>query len=188
VNKYFRGTAILGSLLLVTACTANWKLTASCDTTKKCQVGGEIGGPVGPIKRLLASAMMATTTVPDAAQFYIDTTGSTVAYPATGTVTITLIDSTTGSVQAAKLFGWTRYGNQLKLTDPNAVNTWASAYGNADSMKYSLTRFQSNYGIGNQTIAVASNYEGSVTATSSSTFYSCTKPGVYSPQLCSGGN
>jgi len=175
--------------LTVAACTANWKVSASCDTTKKCEAGGEISGTWGGGggSPQLRSAMLTATTVPDAAQFYIDTTGSTIAYPVTGTVTISLIVSSTNSLQAAKLFAWTRSGNIIRLTDPDAVNAWASANGgNADKMTYKMTRFQSDYGIGDQQMKVTSVYEGTATASATTSFYSCTQKGVYTKTICSG--
>jgi hypothetical protein len=175
---------LIVSSVALAGCAANWKVKAACDTTKKCSIEGEIGGTF-PKSQSLSYAMLSTSDVSDAADFYIETSGSTIAYPATGTVTINLINSSTGAIRASKLFAWTRTGTVIKLTDPSAVNAWAAASGgDADSMKYRMTRFQSDYGIGNQTIAAASVYEGTVTATATSTFQSCTPPGVYSPYPC----
>lgn len=189
MKKHLLATAVVGSILVMAACTANWKVSASCDTDKKCQAGGEISGTLGGGggSPQLRSSMLMATTIPDAAQFYIDTTGSTVAYPATGTVTISLINSSTKSVQAAKLFAWTRSGSIIRLTDPNAVNAWASVNGgSADKMTYQMTRFQADYGIGDQQIKVTSVYEGTATASATSSFYSCTPKGVHTRTICSG--
>lgn len=135
---------------------------------EKCEAGGEISGTFGGgggSPPQLRAAMLTATETPDAAQFYIDTTGSTIAYPATGTVTISLVVSFTDTVQAAKLFAWTRSGNIIRLTDPDAVNAWAAANGGkADKMTYKMTMFQSNYGIGDQQMKVTSVYEGTATA------------------------
>lgn len=162
----------------------NWKAGASCDTTKKCEIHEEILGSSARSQSLMASLLSASEAA-DAAQFVVDVSGSTVPYPAQSTVTVSLVDSSSGAVQASRLFDWTKSGNTIRLVDPNAVNAWAAANGgSADTMRYRLTKFQSDYGSGSQTIAVRSAYEGVTNASAVSTFGSCAPHGVYRPTPC----
>lgn len=163
---------------LVGCAGMNYGVKGSCDTTGKCAIEGSISGTIPPGKpqmMALASQMLAATEVPDAALFEIDVSGSTISYPATGTVTITLKDTATDTVQAAKLFNWTRTGNSIRLADPDAVNAWAATEGgNANELSYKLTRFATTSGAGDQIISTAAKYEGVVKATASSSFTRCT--------------
>lgn len=180
----YAGVIVALPLLLSGCAGVSWKAGASCDTTKKCEIHGEISGSSARSQSLIAS-MLSASEAADAAQFVVDVSGSTVPYPSQGTVTVSLVESSTGTVQASRLFDWTRSGNTIRLVDPNAVNAWAAANGgSADAMRYRLTKFQSDYGLGSQTIAVSSAYEGVTNASAVSTFESCSPHGVYRPTPC----
>ena len=174
----------LASAAMLTGCAgAQWKAGASCDTTKKCEVHGEISGTIPNFR--FANMQLVASAVADAAQFEVDVSGSTIPYPSTGTVNIILTNSSTGTTVAAHVFGWTKSGNIIRLSDPNGVNTWATANaGSADTVTYRMVKFQSNYAPGNQTIAVKSKYEGVVKASATTTFEACTPPGQHSPYPC----
>lgn len=126
---------------------------------------------------------MVAADVADAAQFAIDVSGSTIVYPSTGTVTLILKNSDTGVVLAMRDFSWARTGSLLKLSHPDAVNDWAlAAGGDANELTYKLANFPMNSGYGEQIVSVASTYEGTVTASATSTYYRCTS--YPSPYQC----
>lgn len=140
----------------------------------ECKAGFEVkweGGGSGPNK-LLASLLNSSSQIPDAAQFAMDISGSTIPYPSSGTGTVFLKNSATGTVVAARSFNWIRSGNIIRAQSPDAINSWAySNIGNSDSVSYELSRFNSNYGPGLQTIASTGRYEGTTVAAHSATFY-----------------
>ena len=107
----------------------------------------------------------------DAGSFYLDVSDSTVAVPATGYVTVGLVDSGTGTTQASKVFPWIRSGSVIALRDPAAVNAWATANGGAaDSVKYDLHQFQTDETPGWNTLAIAAEYEGATEAFATTTW------------------
>lgn len=135
-----------------------------------------------PIYQRLAA--LAVSEIPDAALFEIDLSGSSVTYPSTGNVTLTLYDSAGGVAVAARQFSWYRSGTVLRLTDPDSANAWAAAEGgSANELRYALATVSANANPGEQIISVASRYEGATTASASSTFTVCTKDP--SPYQCS---
>lgn len=160
-----------------------WEINGKCSglpSNPSCEIGGKIGGTWGGgggTQQMvsLAQRVMVAADVADAAQFSIDVSGSTIAYPATGTVTLVLKNADTGIVRATQVFNWTRSGNLLKLSNPDAVNDWALANGgDANELTYKLNRFPMNSGYGEQLISVKSKYEDTVTASATSTYYRCT--------------
>jgi len=116
--------------------------------------------------------LLKSTGVVDAAQLKIDVSGSSVQTPSTGLVTIKLIDSSTGVMQSAGTFPWVKSGNNLVLSNPDAVNSWATANGGtADSMEYELHPFAVNQSQGTNTLQVGANYEGTTYAVSTTTWH-----------------
>ncbi len=178
-------SVVISSAALLSGCAANWKIGASCTTEKKCEIHGEISGTISSASNLVASAAGLDSNI-DASQFKLDVSGSTVTYPLSGTVTISLIDSSNNSVQAAKLFNWYRTGTSVLLADPASVNSWSEANaGSADSVKYNITPFPSMYGPGDHTLSVASKYSGSTKASVAITVSGgCIPSGIYSPHPC----
>ncbi|MBN5049645.1 hypothetical protein D3C81_1486970 [compost metagenome] len=165
-----------------------WQVSASCEETKKCRIEGKIGGKIGGgerssipwYERLLKSS---TSEIPDAAQFDIDISGSSVAFPANGLVTLLLFDSRLGAATAARQFHWQRSGNSLTLSNPDEVNAWAAgAAGTADELRYDLAAFDVGAVPGPNTIAASSRYQGATKAASVSDFQVCTK--YPSPYQC----
>lgn len=178
-------TLLVGTVLLLSACAGmSYRGKVRCDSEKKCEIEGEDSGTF-PKASSLATSLLESVRIADAASFQIDTAGSTVFIPWNGTVMLSLSRSSDGAVRASRTFAWKRTGTVIRLSDPNAVNAWAAAAGaDADTLKYSLTRFQSDYGKGAQKISAASVYEGEVVATSMSAFESCAPLGMTTPQPC----
>lgn len=117
--------------------------------------GGERKG--GVLDALLARSALA----PDAKSYVLDISGSTIPYPATGTMNVVLSNGGNGQVVSSRLFAWTRSGNSIHARDPDQINEWAYANGaGADSVRYEIIPFRSNFGSGTQTIAGISSYEG----------------------------
>lgn len=170
--------AILGATILLAACSGTWKVKGSCDSNKNCKVEGEVGGTFSSVSNY-ASAFSVGDTM-DASDFELNVSGSTIPYPSTGTVTISLVDSGNGAVQAAKLFAWTRIGEVIRLSNPSAVNAWATNNrGSSDSIKYDITPFNSIYGQGEQTMTVSAKYQGVTKASSTTTVTGCSSPSGY---------
>lgn len=181
--------AAIGITLTSAGCgPTEWQLSASCEETKKCRIEGRIGGKIGGGERdgllwferiLLASS----TQIPDAAQFEIDVSGSSVAFPAQGSVTLLLSDGRQGVTIAARQFQWHRTGNILRLVDPDGANAWAATVGGpATELRYDLAAFDVGAVPGPNTIAAASRYDGATKAASVSDFNVCTK--YPSPYQC----
>lgn len=181
--------AAVGITLTSTGCgPMEWQLSASCEENKKCRMEGRIGGKIGGGERdglpwferiLLAS----TSEVPDAAQFEIDVSGSSIAFPANGSVTLLLFDGRQGATIAARQFQWHRTGTILRLVDPDGANAWAAAAsGPATELRYDFATFDVSAAPGPNTIAAASRYGGATKAASVSDFQVCTK--YPSPYQC----
>lgn len=155
----------------------------------ECKVGFEVKwekGGGGTPQSLLRMALSSSDTLPDAAQYSLDVSGSTVPYPSSGWMTVYLKDSAKGYVVASADFAWSRSGNLIRAKDPDAINAWAYANaGTADTVAYELHKFTSSYGPGMQTIAGASSYEGVRITSYQTNFYGgpdCTR--YPSPHLC----
>lgn len=139
----------------------------------ECKSGAEaVWEPRDNKLRIFAiSAVQAMGILPDAGAYELDTAGSTIPYPATGTFVVTLTDTSTGQVQAAASFPWVKVGTILKAQNPTAINDWAYANaGTADKVSYEIVPFRSNYGGGQQIIAGQAKYEGSTQSTFSVAF------------------
>ena len=142
--------------------------------------------PPKPSNNFLASLAQSSEVLPDAAQYVLDINGSTIPYPSYGTMTVRLVDSSTGMTVASRVFDWVRSGTLIRAKYPDSINQWAYSYGeSADSVNYELTKFASSYGGGMQRIAGASSYEGSTISSYSSQFYGGPTCTTYpSPHLC----
>lgn len=170
------------------ATTGTWEVNGKCSGLPRnpnCEIGGKIGGTWGGSNKLttLAQKISSFSVIPDAAQFALNISGSTIAYPLTGSAILTLRNADTDSIVASKSFNWYRSGNTIKLSDPDTVNAWAlSAGSSANELTYKLTPFPLSSGYGQQTVSVQSVYEGSVTAASTTTYYRCSP--YPSPYAC----
>lgn len=155
--------------MFLTGCEAtNWEITANCEggsASWKCSGGGKISGTFQKNSIYSAGSM-------DAANFSIDLGGSTVGTPSSGNVTVSLVDSSTNSVQAAQVFAWIRSGERLYFTDPTQVNVWAGANtGSADSVAYQLHQFEiSGVESGTNMFSTTAEYAGVPRAVSITTF------------------
>lgn len=179
--------ALMCSGLTGCATTGSWSIEGTCDTSRKCSVGGKVGGTWGggEKKSIYQGMMLAlAANLPDAALFEIDVSGSSIGFPSSGLVTMTLVDTTTNVTIAAQQFPWTKVGGALKLSDPDAVNSWAvEKGGTADEMRYTLARFNASAPAGDNVISGTSKYQGVATASFTSRFSAC-QTKVNSPLLC----
>ncbi|QKD87750.1 hypothetical protein WCN79_06070 [Xanthomonas axonopodis pv. vasculorum] len=137
---------------------------------------------------MFAAALEAMNISADAQNYELDTTGSTIPYPDQGDFVVTLSNSSTGVVQAARTFRWIKVGTVLKAEDPNSINEWAYANsGSSDKITYEVVRFHSNYSSGQQVIAGQSKYEGTTQATYSVGFDGTPCPRILTPTPCRRG-
>lgn len=158
-------------VVTVSGCgSTSWAVKGKCSSGGDCELSGEISGTFqaeGTGKIPMISRLATSYSTPDAAALEIDLSGSNVQIPSSGLVTIQLVDSSAGIVQAAGTFEWIKIGSKIKLANADAVNSWALANGgSADSFKYDLHKFQTQGSPGANTLQVAAQYEGVTKATS----------------------
>lgn len=172
-------TVVLPMVLTLSGCSgASYNIKASCKTGGECQVSGEISGKIekrgGNRKNLLDRIFdVAATTSIDAALFSIGTESTASDMPATGWVTIQLIDSRTDSIQTSRTFAWVRKDADLVLAEPDMVNDWAMTEGAlADSVRYFLHPVQIAQISGSNTLQVSARYEGATYAVSTTSWNS----------------
>lgn len=165
----------IGSCLALVGC--NWEIGVSCKTqfSVTCEGHGTIKGSFDTQARLGPNRYSSQSLILDAASVSLDTTGSTMAYPSQGQITVSLINSTNGVVVAARTFDWTRSGSILVFSNPVLVNSWLSDYSSsgADTATYQLVPFATSLVEGSNTISIASRYAGTTTASASQTFTYC---------------
>lgn len=165
-NRQFMRTGVLLAVVVgsLTGCPKFTKMTMRGECTSapaggNCKVSAEATWESR--QKMIGSMLAALELVPDAGSYELDTAGSTVPYPSRGGLVVTLTDSTTGAVQAARNFSWIKIGTAIRAEDPDAINAWAYTHaGSADRIAYSLVPFRSSYGAGQQVIAGHSKYEG----------------------------
>lgn len=171
--KYIGLVFLLTIPLMGMRCSgAQYKVSGECSTGGNCTVRGEISGtlPLAP-KGDFAAMMASVVGSVDAGSFYLDVSDSTVTVPASGYVTVGLVDSGTGTTLASRVFPWIRSGTVITLGDPEAVNAWATSNGGiADSVKYDLHQFQAEESPGWNTLAIAAEYEGATEAFATTTW------------------
>lgn len=164
---------VLPLALAVTGCEGTWKAGAECSSGGGCSVKGEVGGTFAfsEDKVPLAQRMMMSSSIPDAAAFEIDVSGSSVGVPSSGWVTLQLVERRSGLVQAARQFRWVRSGSVIRVAEPDVVNSWAAQSGGvADTLKYDLHQFQAHGGSGTNVLKVSSKYEGQVKASATASW------------------
>jgi len=153
------------------------KVSASCtgkSTGTECTMGAEAvwekpSGGGNKFMAMMANALNVGAL--DAASFNVDTTGSTISYPNSGTMVVSLTRSADGAVVASQTFSWIKQGAILVASDPDAINNWAYASaGDADSVSYSLNKFVAGATPGVNTIAATGVYEGVQQASAVSNF------------------
>ena len=167
--------AVLGASLVLTGCSgAKWFVKGSCKSGGDCEVSGGIEGTLKKQgNRTLLNELLEGEGTFDAAQFAIEVSDSNIALPSTGRVEIRLRDSSTGNVHAASTFSWVRAGNALKLADPDSVNDWAlRSSATSDALEYQLEPFVVQQVEGGNALTFSSTYEGSVTASSTTSWHS----------------
>ncbi|MBS0213063.1 MAG: hypothetical protein JSR26_07795 [Proteobacteria bacterium] len=160
---------VAGGLALTGCSGVGVRIDGKCGSGSGCDVDGSITIPTNLVQaRMLASIPI------DAAGVLLDTTGSTIAYPGSGNVTLALYNAS-GSVVASKSFPWVKSGAGLIFANPSAVNAWESTNSNGvASINYTLDPFNAGYPAGTSTMAVTMNYQGLALASMRSTFTSPT--------------
>lgn len=124
-------------------------LTACASVTWKCEVGGTvnqqqqvIGAFSGGMIDASVSGSLSASSAPaaiagalgvnstlDASSITMDTSGSSVTWPQTGTVALTIRSKSNGAVLSAQSFPWTRNVSVITFSNPSAVNSWLSSSG-----------------------------------------------------------
>lgn len=178
----------LQSISLTGKCTTHFGNPGGgtdCETGATAVFVPEGDGDGGGGMQLLALLTLADE-VPDAADFTMDVSGSTVPFPSTGSMNIILTDSSTGIIQGSHVFPWVRTGTVIRLQNADAVNDWVIANaGTTDTIDFKIVPFAANLDPGPQTLAVAAKNEGVTLASFSKTISGgCTSyPSPYQCQM-----
>ena len=107
----------------------------------------------------------------DASQFVVvlETSGTTISNTS-GQALVTLLNGTT--VIASRYFQYLNNGGNLVPADPNAVETWASAYPNATELKFKVADLVSQPTADQSSMTATTVYNGEPTASASSSWSS----------------
>lgn len=172
--------AVMAATLGASGCAGvGWSVKGKCDGTG-CSAEGEVHG--GTQQKLMADgaqglrsardgASIADLAMMDVNEVAIDTSGSSVAVPFSGNITLKLLDSSSGFVFAARTFAWTKVGQEIKLSNPASVNIWIQDNGiGADDLQYALAPFPVSEASGLNTFATSVSYAGEVQAASTYTW------------------
>ena len=155
-------------------CKTTTTIKGECEVGGRCTIGGSIifEHTTEKTGTSMIDAIDAYGVAPDAASFAIGIDGSTVQFPNTGTLVLSLVDSVAGQQVAARRFAWTRSGARLVLVDPDAVNAWAlEVGGDADALRFVVDPFdvvESRTTL--QVLDVSAIHDGVVLASSTSTW------------------
>lgn len=96
----------------------------------------------------------------DAALWTIDLSGSNVTMPTYGTALLKLVDSSNAQVLASRNFGWVRSGQSVRLSNPDAVNSWAADNaGTADTLIYETAPFLTSENVGANNLVMTDRYD-----------------------------
>lgn len=169
---------VAAACTILSACSGTVTMKVTCNlSTLKCKPSATITGPSITLARPLSQGPhVLTSQIPDASQFSISTAGSTIEYPATGQVTISLLSG--GTLEAAKTFPWVRNGTLITLQDPAAVNAWAeTAAPSASKLAYTMVPFSvaSQLQEGTNVVKQTSYYQGAEMGSASATI-TCRSP------------
>ncbi|MDX2299873.1 MAG: hypothetical protein NW204_09125 [Xanthomonadaceae bacterium] len=170
--------AVMCTTLGLSGCSGvGWSVKGTC-TGSNCSVSGEIHG--GPQQKLMADGRQDTYLTAatasnllevDASAVVIDTSNSSIAIPASGNLTLKLVNSTSGYTLAARTFSWVKHGSEITLADPNSANVWIQENGvNADDLQYELAPFAIAEESGSNTFVTAVSYAGETQASSTFTW------------------
>lgn len=170
---------------------AGWTIKTSVKCTQPIDGSGtaECTAEASASRKLSTFAVedtMGSQSLPDASLYSIDTTGSTIPYPSTGEVTVSLLSST-DTVEAANTFQWVKTGSEIVLADPAAVNAWAaSAAPDAAEMNYTLLPFSTTLQAGENWIKSTAVYDGVAIGAASQEITYCprTPPTEDQPMPC----
>jgi hypothetical protein len=142
IRNFFRCATIGFFVVLLSACSG---------VQVKCEVQGNIGTrvqqqAVGPATNVAVveanitgsmfigsetAAMMSALSGDsiDASSITMDTSGSNVQWPLTGSVSLTIRNKASNAVLAARSFPWARSGSVVRFSNPAAVDAWLSSSG-----------------------------------------------------------
>ncbi len=138
-----------------------------------------------------AMAYVMATTMPDAGSFSLDTSGSTVAWPATGTITLAITNLASGAVIATNSFAYTKSGTVLVFANPALVNAWLSATGAnpaSSKLSYTIAGFPVTPQSGTNIAAATARADNTVMAQSAVTFEGSSCPRGPHPTICMPNN
>jgi hypothetical protein len=164
-------TGLACLLTLLTACASvSWECKVGGKVNEKQKSGdatiaAEVSGTVfaGTGSAAMAGALGIKDTL-DAGSITMDTSGSSVAWPQTGTVALTIRSKSSNVVLAAQSFPWGRSGSVISFSNPAAVDSWLSSSG-ADAATHKVDYAFQNLVVpaeeGNNLIAV-DIYRGNV--------------------------
>lgn len=139
--------------------------------------GTDPGTPMNPLSMVASKILSMGDFVLDAQAYEMDTAGSTIPYPTTGTGVVVL-KRANNTIVAAQTFAWRRTGTVIKFANPDAVNNWAYANaGDATTFTFETNPFSANF-TGTRVMSVKSKYEGEQTATFTAHVQSNCGPGV----------
>ncbi|HEY9131801.1 MAG TPA: hypothetical protein VIM98_08615 [Dyella sp.] len=146
-----------------------------------------VSGEMVPSSTQQAMAHLMTVAMPDAGSFSLDTSGSTVTWPATGTVTLTVSQLSSGAVIATSNFAYVKSGSVLVFADPTSVNNWLAATGAdpaSSKLAYTVAGFPVTPQSGTNVAAAAARADSTVMAQSAATFEGSSCPPGPHPIKC----
>lgn len=130
----------------------------------------------------VSAASLATMFTP--ADLEMDFSGTTVGIPTSGSVTLSLLDSSGGTL-AATTFSWTRSGNVATLDNPSAVTSWVAAQsGNVADVSIETLPMTISTSPGTNTFQSTARYDGSNLATSAQTWTESAPCPDNNPMMC----
>jgi hypothetical protein len=184
IRRFIVGLAALSCTLMLAGCgSASMTCTVKVSTESKADaVGAGAGAGANGIAvsgELVASGMQQklaatfSSSLPDAASFTMDTSGSTILWPSSGVIVLTITQISTGSVVASSSFTYVKNGTVLSFANPSVVNQWLQSM-NADPSNFRLGYQLSSFSVipqqGTNVVKVAALQDNTVQATSMSTF------------------
>jgi hypothetical protein len=166
-----RSVRVVGIILLsapvfaLVGCGGTWYARASCESNGggvSCKAEGGVSGK-WIVERSVSS---------DFSSLSMDISGSTVTFPSSGGITLTLHDDLHGTTLASGVFSWVRSGSRIYLADPASANGWAAPYAeDADRVSFQLDDFASPVLSGTNSIAVNVDVDGVTHASSSQVWH-----------------
>ena len=151
--------------------TISYGISADCQIGGNCSVKGEIKGSIQiQSERDFIASILSSSNTWDAQSFEIDLSGSTVSYPQNGYATIYLKSSNGGTV-AQQTFPWYQTSGKIRLSNPDAVNSWAiSNSAGVSSVSYELNQAVATGTSESNPLNVSVRYDGVQRASASTSW------------------